>query len=162
MKLKVLLIALFAIAFIGCKNQQPKTAEVDIPEFKAVTPIELTEGIAEFQDVKVEMEGLVSHVCRSGGKMMVKAENGTVITIYPKDTTEKYDASLARKIVKVYGVASDKRTEGQPEHGENHGEGQEEEQHAEDCDYEKEAAATPIVIITCDKYEVIKDADAEE
>ena len=160
MKLKVLLAALFAIAFVGCNNQQPKTAQTEASEFVAVTSIQLAENIAEYQDAKVEMEGMVSHVCRSGGKMMVVADNGTVITIYPKDTTEKYDADLARKIVKVYGVAADKLAEGQQACG-SHEEHEEHEEHGEGCEHEKQAAEKPVVIITCDKYEVIGDADAE-
>lgn len=157
MKLRILLFALLAVVFVGCKNQQSKSTQAEVSEYAIVTPISLVENIAEYQDAKVEMEGLVNHVCRSGGKFKMVADNGAVITIYPKDTTEKYDASLARKVVKVYGVAANKVVEEQHACEHDH---VEKNESAEGCEHENQVAA-PIVIVTCDKYEVIRDVDAE-
>ncbi|MDR0661739.1 MAG: hypothetical protein LBG19_13345 [Prevotellaceae bacterium] len=162
MKSKLLLIALAAVALIGCKNQQAKTTQTDAPEYAVVTPTKLVESIANYQDAKVEMEGMVNHVCRSGGKMKMMADDGAVVFIFPKDTEEKYDASLERKIIKVYGVASSHVVES--DHACSHDTAEEkgDRNHAEHegCEHEK-AEAKPIIMVTAERYEIVGDADAE-
>lgn len=154
MKSKLLLLALLAIALAGCKNQQSKPAQAEVAEFAIVTPSDLVDKISSYQDTKIETEGLITHVCRTGGKMKMVTDNGTIITIYPGDTTEKYDADLARKIVKVQGVAHNKVAEA--EHACEHDHAKAEE----GCEHESTTPAA-IITITCNKYEVVRDVDAE-
>lgn len=155
MKLRLLMIVLLAIVIIGCKNQPKNSPEAVAVEYAVITPTELADNITKYNDVKVEVEGLVNHVCRTNKRMKMVTDNGSVITIYPKDTTERYDASLSRKIVKVYGIA--KHDANEPEH--MSGNASEHDEHEE----EKDATHAPVsgIIITCDKYEIIGDIDAE-
>ena len=66
-------------------------------------------NVDNYVNTKVETEGLIAHVCGvDRRKMKLMSDNGEVITVIPHDTT-RFDYSLNRKRVRVYGLVKEER-----------------------------------------------------
>ena len=66
-------------------------------------------NVDNYVNTKVETEGLIVHVCGvDRRKMKLMSDNGEVITVIPHDTT-RFDYSLNRKRVRVYGLVKEER-----------------------------------------------------
>jgi hypothetical protein len=66
-------------------------------------------NIDNYVNTKVETEGFIAHICGvDRKKMKLITESGEVIVIIPQDTT-RFDYSLNRKRIKVYGLVKEER-----------------------------------------------------
>ena len=100
------IIVLAAALSLGCSNA------LTSPVFKKVPADSLVANIDEYHDTRVEVEGLVVHVCGvDGKKMKLMTESGAIIKIVPRDSSDSFDKSFYKKMVKVKGVAKESRIE---------------------------------------------------
>jgi hypothetical protein len=77
-----------------------------------VTADSLIESIDAYRDRKVEVEGLLIHVCGvDGRKMKLQTENGAILKIVPADSLAAFDESFYKKRVRVRGIAGESRVE---------------------------------------------------
>jgi len=106
MKIKLFLIALLmACAFTG-KSQE--TAG----EFTKLSMNDLIAKADQFQNKKVEVIGLIVHMCGvDAKKMKLKSPSGAVIKIVPQNPEEAFDTAFKKQLVSVQGVVEVKRIE---------------------------------------------------
>jgi hypothetical protein len=82
------------------------------PAFAKVPADSLVAHIDEYRDAGVEVEGLVVHICGvDGRKMKLMTAGGAIVKIVPRDSSESFDKSFHKKMVKVQGVAKESRIE---------------------------------------------------
>jgi len=82
------------------------------PAFTKVPADSLVAHIDKYRDARVEVEGLVVHVCGvDGKKMKLMTESGAIIKIVPRDSSDSFDESFYKKTVKVRGIAKESRIE---------------------------------------------------
>lgn len=72
----------------------------------------LISNIEKYCNTKVELEGLIIHVCSfNGKKMKLKADSGEIIKIVPFDSNSHFDSSFYGKRVRILGVVKESRIE---------------------------------------------------
>lgn len=95
MKFKFYLIVLFLGFALNTHCQEIKTYSIN----------ELKKQAEMLQGKKVEVIGLVAHICGSDGKKLkLKSPSGAVLKIVSRDTTKRFDSSLKKQLVRVLGV----------------------------------------------------------
>jgi len=106
MKTGLSIIVLAAALSLGCSNAL--TSQV----VTKVSADSLVASIDKYHDTRVEVEGLVVHVCGvDGKKMKLMTESGAIIKIVPRDSSDSFDKSFYKKMVKVQGIAEESRIE---------------------------------------------------
>ena len=106
MKNGISIIVLAAALSLGCSNA------LTSPVFTKVSADSLVANIDKYHDTKVEEEGLVVHICGvDGRKMKLMTEGGAIIKIVPRDSSDSFDKSFYKKMVKVQGIAKESRIE---------------------------------------------------
>ena len=97
---------LAAALSLGCSNA------LTSPAFAKVPADSLVANIDKYHDTKVEVEGLVVHICSvDGRKMKLMTESGAIIKIVPGDSSSSFDRSFYKKMVRVHGIARESRIE---------------------------------------------------
>ena len=111
------LISLFMLAVIPAMSQ----------EVTVLTPSEFPDKAEKYMDQKVEMEGMVVHVCKHGGKkMFIVGTNPDVrVKIDASDVVTVFEPELEGSTVVVQGIVHPMDVDPLPE----------EEQHDEDADH---------------------------
>jgi hypothetical protein len=72
----------------------------------------LIADIDAYRDKKVEVEGLIIHVCGvDGRKMKLQTDHGAILKIVPADSLAAFDESFYRKRVRVRGIAEESRVD---------------------------------------------------
>jgi len=70
----------------------------------------LVVNIEKYRNSKVEVEGIIAHVCGvDGKKMKLRTERGRIIKIIPKDSTTRFTRTFNKKKIKIIGVAEENR-----------------------------------------------------
>ena len=103
-RIVTVIITCFAVYFMtSCGNRTSTTEIVFVPADSLIVNVD------NYVNKKVETEGFIAHVCSvDRRKMKLISDNGEVIVIIPQDTT-RFDYSLNRKRVKVYGLVKEER-----------------------------------------------------
>ncbi len=99
MKIKYVLIMLFIFFAFISKGQQP--AEL----YAKVSIDELINKADQFENKKVEIIGIVDHMCGvNGKKFKLKSTSGSVLKVVPKDLNVSFDSNLKKQLVSVQGI----------------------------------------------------------
>lgn len=130
------IISLFMLAGIPAMAQ----------EITVLTPSEFPDKAENYMDQKVEMEGLVVHVCKHGGKkMFLVGDNPDVrVKIDASDEVTVFGPELEGSTVVVQGIVLPMDVDPLPE----------EEQHDEDADH-KNHYHKKQYSISCSAFKVI-------
>jgi len=106
MKSRILIITLLMTLLICC-NSIKKNQEI-----AKVVADSLIVHIDKYCETKVEIEGVIIHVCGvNGRKMKLKTESGAIIKIVPQDSLDNFDNSFYKKRIKVQGLVKESRIE---------------------------------------------------
>lgn len=104
MRRNIILIILITVFFICCNNHVKKN------DFTRISADSLVSQIDKYNNVKVELEGVIVHICGvNGKKMKLETESGSIIKIVPKDSLLCFDTSFFNKRVRVKGIAKENR-----------------------------------------------------
>lgn len=97
--MKYILISLFLVLAIVSNGQQQ--AEL----YAKVSIDELINKAGQFEKKKIEIIGLVDHLCGvDGHKMKLKASSGAVLKVVPNDPNGSFDSEFKKQLVCVKGV----------------------------------------------------------
>ena len=97
--MKYVLIVLCLLFIFSSKGQQP--AEL----YAKVSIDELINKADQFENKKVEIIGIVDHMCGvDGHKMKLKASSGAVLKVVPNNPEESFDSNLKKQLVSVQGI----------------------------------------------------------
>jgi hypothetical protein len=106
MKTRILLITLLMTLLICCNSIKPNQ------EITEVCADSLVVNIDKYCNTKVEIEGIIIHICSvNGRKMKLKTESGAIIKIVPQDSLNSFDKSFYKKRIKVQGIVKESRIE---------------------------------------------------
>lgn len=106
MKHKLFIIAFVAVFTISCNNKIISQVLVKIDADSLVA------DLIKYRDKKVEIEGIIIHICGvDGKKMKLMTNSGTIIKIVPKDSLTSFDKSFYKNRVKVKGLVKEYRIE---------------------------------------------------
>ncbi len=112
-KIYLTFLILTAILLSGCDNStnthNNKKEAVD----KNIPSLSLTEFNKKAKDYigkKVEVTGIVDHICKHSGKKMLLVSEGADVHIY---SDERFDTELSGSKIKVIGVVLEKRIDEQ-------------------------------------------------
>ena len=110
---KLFVFALLAVSFISCSGDAGKKGSAD-EEINAVTEIPLF-TIAEFYaeadkytGKEVQVEGIIDHICRHGGKRLLLVSDDGDLHI---DWDERFDEKLEGSLVIVTGIVEEFRVD---------------------------------------------------
>jgi hypothetical protein len=104
MKIRILVITLLTSLLVCCNNIKSNQ------KFTKIAADSLIVSIDNFCDSKVEIEGVVVHICGvDGKKMKLKTENGAIIKIVLQDSLDCFDKVFYKKRIKVQGVVKEYR-----------------------------------------------------
>ena len=102
------IVVLAAALSLGCGDGDAPAS----PAFTKLPADSLVAHIDKYRDTGVEVEGLVVHICGvDGKKMKLMTANGSIIKIVPRDSSDSFDKSFYKKMVKVQGIAKESRIE---------------------------------------------------
>jgi len=106
MKTKITLISLFLLlAFVGKSQKSPEL-------FTKLSVDDLIAKADQFQNKKVEVIGLIVHMCGvDAKKMKLKSPSGAIIKIVPQNPDEAFDTAFKKQLVSVKGMVEVKRIE---------------------------------------------------
>ncbi len=97
--MRCVLIVLCLLFTFSSKGQQ--LAEL----YAKVSIDELINKVDQFENKKVEVIGLVAHMCGvDGQKMKLKASSGAVLKVVPNKPDESFDSNLKKQLVSVQGI----------------------------------------------------------
>ena len=106
MKIKITLISLFLLFVFTSIAQQ--SAEL----YTKISLDELIEKSEQYENKKVEVIGLVIHICSlDAKKMKLKSPSGAIVKILPNKADEYFDSALKKQVVCVQGVVEISRIE---------------------------------------------------
>ncbi len=106
MKLRILIITL-SMGLLVCCNSLPSNQEVT-----KLAADSLIINIDKYCKTKVEIEGVIVHICGvDRKKMKLKTERGAIIKIVPQDSLNSFDKSFFKKKIKVQGIVKESRIE---------------------------------------------------
>lgn len=106
MKKDFFITILITIFMVGYENTSLSQV------FKSINADSLVLNIDKYRNTKVEVEGIVIHICGvDGKKMKLKTESGAIIKIVPKDSLDNFDNLFYKKRVKVQGIVKEYRIE---------------------------------------------------
>ena len=107
--MRKLIILITAIALLSaCNNTETvKTDDVSV-EGTLITLADLQAKGAENLDKEVQIQGIVDHVCRHGGKKILLVADGVSTHIFAE---ERYDDDLTGKEIIVTGFIKEDRTD---------------------------------------------------
>jgi hypothetical protein len=106
MKTGFSIIVLAAALSLGCGDAPASPASARVPADSLVAHID------RYRDARVEVEGLVVHICGvDGRKMKLVTAGGAIIKIVPRDSSGSFDRSFYKKMVRVRGIAKESRVE---------------------------------------------------
>lgn len=105
MKKIVFLLAL-TISFISCKTETKKVEEVKAIETPMLAIGEFDTKAGEFVNKEIQINGIVDHVCKHGGKkiLMVTDEGDVHVT-----SDERFDEALKGNEITLTGVVVEER-----------------------------------------------------
>lgn len=99
-----LILTLTLLFSICCNNKlisQP---------LKRISADSLIVNIDKYCNTKVEVEGIIIHVCSfNGKKLMLRTNSGKIIKVVHQDALAHFDTSYFRKRVRVQGIAQESR-----------------------------------------------------
>ncbi|MDE5423362.1 hypothetical protein L3073_14170 [Ancylomarina sp. DW003] len=99
MKIKYVLIVFCVMFALSSKSQQAEE------KYTQVSIDKLVNNGNQFENKRVEIIGLVDHLCGvDGHKMKLKAASGAVLKVVPNNLTDCFDAKLKKQLVCVKGV----------------------------------------------------------
>ena len=99
MKLKFALIIISLL--IACSSKGQESAE----KYTEISIDELISQSDKYENKKVEIIGLVDHMCGvDGKKIKLKSTSGKVLKIVPNDNNKSFDSSFKKQIVSVRGI----------------------------------------------------------
>jgi hypothetical protein len=106
MNSRILMVILLTTLLICCtriKNDQ---------EIARIAADSLIVNIDNYCETKVEIEGVIIHVCGvNGKKMKLRTESGAIIKIVPRDSLGRFEKSFHKKRVKIQGLVKESRIE---------------------------------------------------
>lgn len=106
MKYKHLTTPLLLILLICCNNKYINQ------KITKVNADSLIINIDKYCKTKVEIEGIIIHICGvNGKKMKLKTDYGEIIKIVPLDSMISFDNSFYKKRIKVQGTVKEYRIE---------------------------------------------------
>lgn len=106
MKIKITLISLFLLFAFASKAQQ----ETEL--YTKLSLDEVIENAEQYENKKVELIGLVVHICGlDAKKMKLKSPSGAIVKIMPSKVDESFDSALKKQVVSVQGVVEISRIE---------------------------------------------------
>ena len=104
--LTIITILISGLMLTSCGGRISLTSTIEIgfvPADSLIVKIDMYVG------KKIETEGMIAHVCGvDGRKMKLMSNNGEVVNVILHDTT-RFDRSLTRQRVKVYGLVIEER-----------------------------------------------------
>ena len=106
MKINITLLILLLVCSLSVKAQSTKE------EYRIISIEDLIAQADSLHGEKVEIVGLVAHLCGvDGKKMKLKSPGGALVKIVPKSEKEAFDSSLIKQVVCVKGVLEITRIE---------------------------------------------------
>lgn len=106
MKSRILIITILMTLLICC------TSIKENQEITKVNADSLIVNIDKYCETKVEIEGVIIHVCGvNRRKMKLKTESGEIIKIVPQDSLDNFDKSFYKKRIKVHGLVKESHFE---------------------------------------------------
>ena len=101
--LNLLLLALtLTLSCCNTTNKQQAIIQVDADS--------LLNNINDYNHKTIETKGFVAHVCGvNRQKLKLITADGQALKVVPSDSTECFDKSLTRKMIKIQGVAVENR-----------------------------------------------------
>lgn len=104
-KIYIILVSILLIgALSSCNNQKQNKLPVK------VNSDSLVQNIGKYLNTKVQIEGMIAHVCAMHGKKMkLRTNDGGFIKIVTKDSVSGFDKSLNRRRIRVSGTVSENR-----------------------------------------------------
>jgi hypothetical protein len=118
--MKKYLLLLFAIALIAtsCENatetKDSKASEVDKVVVEKIVPVavaEFDEKAGEFVGKKIELTGVVDHICQHGGQrlFLVSEDSDARIKITPDEEIAAFNIELEGNRINIVGVVEEQR-----------------------------------------------------
>lgn len=106
---KIVFILVVTISFISCKTETKKTTtekEAIVVETPIVAIGEFDSKAGEFVNKEIQVQGIVDHVCKHGGKkiLMVTDEGDVHVT-----SDERFDEELKGNEITLTGVVVEER-----------------------------------------------------
>ena len=106
MKIIYAIISLFLLFAFTSNAQQ--TGEL----YTQLSIDDLIEKADQYKNKKVEIIGLIVHICGvDGKKMKLKSPSGSVVKIVPNKADECFDSALKKQVVSVQGMVEISRIE---------------------------------------------------
>jgi hypothetical protein len=91
----------------ACSGSAPTTQAI-----ARISADSLIANVDAYRDRKVEVEGLIIHVCGvDGRKMKLQTDHGAILKIVPADSLAAFDESFYKKRVRVRGIAGESRVD---------------------------------------------------
>lgn len=106
MKTRLILITLFLVCAVSgiCQQSTKEYLEVSVDDLIAKAD--------QYENKKVEVIGLIVHICGvDGHKMKLKSPSGAILKIVSNDPGESFDSSFKKQLVKVQGLVGITRIE---------------------------------------------------
>ncbi len=105
MKKIVFLLAL-TISFISCKTDTKEVKETSTSEIPMLVIGEFDEKAGEFVNEEIQVNGIVDHVCKHGGKkiLMVTDDGDVHVT-----SDERFDEALMGNKITLTGIVMEER-----------------------------------------------------
>lgn len=95
MKTRIAIVTLLMALLTCCNNVKPTQ------QFAKVTADSLIANIDKYENTKVEIEGVIIHICGvDGKKMKLRTENGSIIKIVPYDSLQNFDVSFIKSALR--------------------------------------------------------------
>jgi hypothetical protein len=106
MTTKIAFFTVIITLLASCNN-------VELNQQLAKVPADsLIANITKYCNTKVEIEGVIIHICGvDGKKIKLQTESGAIIKIVPHHSLERFDGSFNKKRVKVQGIVTELRVE---------------------------------------------------
>lgn len=106
---KIVFILVVAISFISCKTETKKTSiekEITAVETPVVAIGEFDSKAGEFVNKEIQVQGIVDHVCKHGGKkiLMVTDKGDVHVT-----SEERFDEALKGSEITLTGIVQEER-----------------------------------------------------
>lgn len=104
MKSRFLIALLFVTVLLSCNTKHDKQANLKLSADSLVA------NIGQYINQKVEIEGVVGHICGvDGRKMKLKTDGGEIIKVISSDPGNNFNKSLYNKRLLIYGIATEDR-----------------------------------------------------
>ena len=100
----IIYLGIVILLVVGCKNNQSDKTPIKVVADSLVVNID------KYRNSKVEVQGIIVHVCGvDGKKMKLKSESGRIIKIVPEDSTTRFARTFNKKKIKIIGIVEENR-----------------------------------------------------